>query len=54
MGSLPKVDRMGEETGMNRLSAAGDSVGTSSVRPVEGPNELWEWLRLLNRRKALI
>ena len=54
MGSLPKVDRMGEETGLNRLSAAGDSVGTKPVRPVEGPNELWEWLRLLNRRKALI
>src|SRR5882757_2058118 len=54
MGSLPKVDRMGEETGLNRLSAAGDPVGTTPVRPVEGPNELWEWLRLLNRRKALI
>lgn len=54
MGSLPKVDRMGEETGLNRLSPAGDTVGSSPVRPVEGPNELWEWLRLLNRRKALI
>ena len=54
MGSLPKVDRMGEETGLNRLSAAGDPVGSTPVRPVEGPNELWEWLRLLNRRKALI
>src|SRR5471030_2100013 len=54
MGSLPKVDRMGDETGLNRLSAAGDSVGVTPVRPVEGPNELWEWLRLLNRRKALI
>src|SRR5476651_2152061 len=54
MGSLPKVDRMGEETGLNRLSAAGDSVGATPVRPAEGPNELWEWLRLLNRRKALI
>jgi capsular exopolysaccharide synthesis family protein len=54
MGSLPKVDRMGEETGLNRISAAGDSVGAAPVRPVEGPNELWEWLRLLNRRKALI
>lgn len=54
MGSLPKVDRMGEETGLNRLSAAVDSAGSAPVRPVEGPNELWEWLRLLNRRKALI
>jgi succinoglycan biosynthesis transport protein ExoP len=54
MGSLPKVDRMGEETGLNRLSGSVDSVGSAPVRPVEGPNELWEWLRLLNRRKALI
>jgi len=45
---------MGEETGLNRLSAAGDPGGITPVRPVEGPNELWEWLRLLNRRKALI
>src|SRR5665213_389556 len=54
MGSLPKVDRMGEETGLHRISAAVDSVGTTPPRQVEGPNELWEWLRLLNRRKALI
>lgn len=54
MGSLPKVDRMGEETGLHRISAAVDSVGAPPPRPVEGPNELWEWLRLLNRRKALI
>jgi succinoglycan biosynthesis transport protein ExoP len=54
MGSLPKVDRMGEETGLHRISAAVDSVGAPPQRPVEGPNELWEWLRLLNRRKALI
>jgi len=54
MGSLPKVDRMGEETGLNRLSATVDSIGSAPVRPAEGPNELWEWLRLLNRRKALI
>src|SRR5471032_2110735 len=54
MGSLPKVDRMGEETGLNRLSAANESVGAAPARPLEGPNELWEWLRLLNRRKALI
>ncbi|MBS0546318.1 MAG: polysaccharide biosynthesis tyrosine autokinase [Proteobacteria bacterium] len=29
-------------------------MGAPPPRPVEGPNELWEWLRLLNRRKALI
>ena len=45
---------MGEETGLNRLSAAVDPVGSSPMRAMEAPNELWEWLRLLNRRKALI
>jgi polysaccharide biosynthesis transport protein len=54
MGSLSKVDQMGEETGLNRLPAAVDPVNSSSRRTMEAPNELWEWLRLLNRRKALI
>jgi len=54
MGSLPKIDAMGEESGLNRLSAVVEAVGAAPARPVEGPNELWEWLRLLNRRKALI
>jgi len=54
MGSLSKFDQMGEETGLNRLSAAADPVGTPPMRSMEAPNELWEWLRLLNRRKALI
>src|SRR5258707_13590393 len=54
MGSLPKVDHMGEDSGLNRISAMGEPVGSMAVRPGEAPNELWEWLRLLNRRKALI
>lgn len=54
MGSLSKGDQMGEETGLNRLSAAVDPVGAPPMRAMEAPNELWEWLRLLNRRKALI
>ncbi len=54
MGSLSKVDPMGEETGLNRLSAAVDPVNSPPMRSMEAPNELWEWLRLLNRRKALI
>lgn len=54
MGSLSKVDQMGEETGLNRLSGAVDPVNASPMRAMEAPNELWEWLRLLNRRKALI
>ena len=54
MGSLSKVDQMGEETGLNRLSAAVDPGSSSPMHAMEAPNELWEWLRLLNRRKALI
>src|SRR4051794_40440273 len=54
MGSLSKVDQMGEETDLNRLPVAVESVGSSPTRAMEAPNELWEWLRLLNRRKALI
>src|SRR5262245_59917522 len=52
MGLLPKVDRMGEEPGLNRLTAV-DPIAPPG-RTVEAPNELWEWLRLLNRRKSLI
>jgi len=48
------MDQMGDETGLNRLSAAVEPVSSSSMRAMEAPNELWEWLRLLNRRKALI
>src|ERR1700750_1396842 len=54
MGSLSKFDQMGEETGLTRLSAAVDPVTSAPTGPMEAPNELWEWLRLLNRRKALI
>jgi len=47
---------MGEETGPNRLPAAVEPEGFQSARmhTMEAPNELWEWLRLLNRRKTLI
>jgi capsular exopolysaccharide synthesis family protein len=45
---------MGEETALNRLPATVDPVSGSPMRSMEAPNELWEWLRLLNRRKTLI
>ncbi len=54
MGSFPKADRIVDEPGANRIVPASESSPLTPVRPVEGPNELWEWLRLLNRRKALI
>src|SRR5437879_3084556 len=53
MGLLPKVDHMGEETAFNRMAVSTDASG-APTRAMEAPNELWEWLRLLNRRKALI
>jgi capsular exopolysaccharide synthesis family protein len=53
MGLLPKVDHMGEETAFNRVAVSTDA-GVAPPRAMEAPNELWEWLRLLNRRKALI
>jgi hypothetical protein len=54
MGSLSKIDHTGEETGMNRLPAVIEPDGSQSarMRSMEAPNELWEWLRLLNRRKG--
>ena len=53
MGLLPRVEQMGEETAFNRMAVSADTGG-ASPRAMEAPNELWEWLRLLNRRKALI
>jgi succinoglycan biosynthesis transport protein ExoP len=53
MGLLPRVEQMGEETAFNRMAVSPDTGG-ASPRAMEAPNELWEWLRLLNRRKALI
>ena len=55
MSLLPRADRMGEDVLPNRASPALEGVGPASSRPLEAaPNELWEWLRLLNRRKSLI
>ncbi len=55
MSLLPRADRMGEDALPNRASPALEGMGSSSSRPLEAaPNELWEWLRLLNRRKSLI
>ncbi len=54
MGLLPRVDRMGDDPGPNRLSAL-EGIGPGPNASSESAtNELWEWLRLLNRRKALI
>ncbi len=54
MSSLSRFDRMGDEGDPSRFAVAGgDGFGAQGQR-VDQPNELWEWLRLLNRRKALI
>lgn len=53
MGSLPRADQvLLDDPNQNRMLPA--TEGHAPVRPVDQPNELWEWLRLLNRRKALI
>lgn len=54
MGSLSRADQMMDEPNQNRMLPAQDASVMSPVRPVDSSNELWEWLRLLNRRKALI
>src|SRR5580698_9456399 len=53
--SNSKVSNMDDEAGFNRISQTVDPVSSSGQpHAMEAPNELWEWLRLLNRRKALI
>jgi capsular exopolysaccharide synthesis family protein len=45
---------MGEDADLNRVTPV-ESLPPAGGRSIEAsPNELWEWLRLLNRRKALI
>ncbi len=54
MGSFPKADQIVDDGAINRIVPASESGALAPVRVGEAPNELWEWLRLLNRRKALI
>ena len=45
---------MGEDGDLNRIAPV-EGLPSPTGRPIEASrNELWEWLRLLNRRKALI
>jgi len=53
MGSLPRADHAVEEPNQNRVVPAPEAL-PPALRPVESSDELWDWLRLLNRRKALI
>ena len=50
MGSFPKADQIMEDSAVNRIVPASEPGALAPVRPSEAPNELWEWLRLLNRR----
>ena len=54
MGSFPKAERIMDDGAINRIVPASEPGALAPVRPSEAPDELWEWLRLLNRRKALI
>jgi uncharacterized protein involved in exopolysaccharide biosynthesis len=54
MGSFPKAEHIVDDGAINRIIPASEPGPLAPVRPSEARNELWEWLRLLNRRKALI
>ena len=54
MGSFPKAEQIVDDGAINRIVPASEPGALAPVRPGDAPNELWEWLRLLNRRKALI
>lgn len=54
MGSFPRVDQIVDDSAANRIVPASEPAVLAPVRSGDAPNELWEWLRLLNRRKALI
>jgi capsular exopolysaccharide synthesis family protein len=45
---------MGDDDPGRFAVAGGEGFGGQQGKPIDQPNELWEWLRLLNRRKALI
>jgi len=54
MGSFPKAEQIMDDGAIHRIVPASEPGALAPVRAGEAPNELWEWLRLLNRRKALI
>jgi capsular exopolysaccharide synthesis family protein len=54
MGSFPRAGQIVDDAPINRIVPASEPGALAPIRPTEAPNELWEWLRLLNRRKALI
>src|SRR5262245_58914073 len=54
MGSFPKVEQIMDDGAINRIVPASEPAAMAPVRPSEAPDQLWEWLRLLNRRKAFI
>ena len=54
MGSFPRSDQVADDAAINRIVPASEAGVLAPVRPSEAPDQLWEWLRLLNRRKALI
>jgi capsular exopolysaccharide synthesis family protein len=54
MGSFPRSDQIADDAAINRIVPASEPGVLAPVRPSDAPDQLWEWLRLLNRRKALI
>ncbi|SKA37252.1 capsular exopolysaccharide family [Enhydrobacter aerosaccus] len=53
MGPLPKIEHIADDADLAHVPAGADALGPAG-RVADSGNELWEWLRLLNRRKALI
>ncbi len=54
MGSFPRSDQIADDPAIARIVPASEPGVLAPIRPSEAPDQLWEWLRLLNRRKALI
>ena len=54
MGSFPRSDQIGDDAAINRIVPGFEPAALAPVRPGDAPDQLWEWLRLLDRRKALI
>ncbi|CAN5829077.1 polysaccharide biosynthesis tyrosine autokinase [soil metagenome] len=56
MGLFPKAEQIVDDSALSRTVPVADLAASpmATVRAPDSSTELWSWLRLLNRRKALI
>ncbi len=54
MGSFSRAERVAEGAVLNHPAVASEPGPLGPPRPADESTEVWNWLRLLNRRKALI